>query len=177
MDPRLARRNAHAQRPRLAIVLKRGREIGALQRSVELVGVDLTDVATDIPAGLPVVGHVEGDIAVLANGAQHFEPGELDGLRLIVARLLGRQVDDDRTLLFFFQFDENDLARGFGRFCCVRELGGSSVIRYFGSWLPAAADRGSAWRREEAGRGIDRRRRRNCERSSGRRYERRGHRS
>ena len=86
----------------MAIVLKRGREVGALQGVVELVGVDLANVAADIPAGLPVVGHVESDVAVLANGAEYFEAGDLDGLGRIVARLLGRQVDDHGALLFFF---------------------------------------------------------------------------
>ena len=150
MDTRLARRNAHAQRPRLAIVLKRGREIGALQRVVEFVGVDLANVAADIPAGLPVVGHVEGDVAVLANGAEHFEAGDLDGLGLIVARLLGRQIDDDRALLFFFQFDEDDLARVVGRFGCAQELGALRKFDISGPGFPRRRDRGSVWHREEA---------------------------
>ena len=98
----LVRSNVHRERPRLTVVLKRGSDVRVLQRVVEFGRVDLADVVTNVPASLPIIGHAEGDIAELANGPQHFESGEFDRLGCVVARLLGGEVDDDRTLLFFF---------------------------------------------------------------------------
>ena len=91
---------------------------------------------------MPIIGDVQGDVAELSNGAQHFESGKVDGLGRIVPRLLGGNVDDDRALLFFFQFDEYDLAGIVGRFCLPRSLRflGNSIFRVLASGRGGVGD-------------------------------------
>ena len=75
VNPRLPRFDAHTERPRLPVVLKRGREVWLLQRRFQFVRIDLPHVIADLPTRLPVVGDLQRDVTELPHGAKHFKAG------------------------------------------------------------------------------------------------------